>query len=73
MLQTQEYALFVKQKLIAMTLLRTVIKASARNVPGDIKLTRTILARKAVVVTDNATFRLYVVPLIGYNLTNISQ
>jgi hypothetical protein len=73
MLETQEYALFVKQKLIPMTLLRTVIKASARNVPGDIKLTRTISARKAVVVTDNATFRLYVVPLIGYNFTNISQ
>ena len=56
MLETQEYALFVKQKLIPMTLLRTVIKASARNVPGDIKLTRTISARKAVVVTDNTTF-----------------
>ena len=73
MLQTQEYALFVKQKLIPMTLLRTVIKASARTVPGDIKLTRTISARKAVVVMDNAIFRQYVVPLIGYNLTTISQ
>ena len=57
MLETQEHALFVKQKLIPMKLLRTVIKASARIVPGDIKLTRTIPARKAVVVMDNATFR----------------
>ena len=72
MLETQESALFVKQKLIPMTLLRTVIKASARTVPGDIKLTRTIPARKAVVVMDNATFRQYIVPLIGYNST-ISQ
>ena len=73
MLETQEYALFVKQKLIPMTLLRMVIKASARNVLGDIRLTRTISARKAVVVTDNATFRLYVVPLIGYNLTTLAN
>jgi hypothetical protein len=73
MLETQESALFVKQKLIPMKLLRTVIKASARTVPGDIKLTRTIPARKAAVVTDNATFRQYIVPLIGYNLTTISQ
>ena len=63
----------MKQKLIPMTLLRTVIKASARTVPGDIKLTRTISARKGVVVMDNATFRQYIVPLIGYNLTTISQ
>lgn len=56
-----------------MTLLRTAIKASARTVPGDIKLTRTISARKGVVVMDNATFRQYIVPLIGYNLTTISQ
>jgi hypothetical protein len=73
MLVTQESALFVKQKLIPMKLLRTVIKASARIVPGDIKLTRTISARKAAVVMDNATFRQYIVPLIGYNLTTISQ
>ncbi len=73
MLETQESALFVKQKLIPMKLLRTVIKASARIVPGDIKLTRTIPARKAVVVMDNATFRQYIVPLVGYNLTTISQ
>jgi hypothetical protein len=73
MLETQESALFVKQKLIPMTLLRTVIKASARIVPGDIKLTRTISARKAVVAMDNATFRQYIVLLIGYNLTAISQ
>jgi hypothetical protein len=71
--ETQESALFVKQKLIPMTLLRTVIKASARTVPGDIKLTRTTSERKAVVVMDNAIFRQYVVPLIGYNLTTISQ
>ena len=56
-----------------MKLLRTVIKASARTVPGDIKLTRTIPARKAVVVMDNTTFRQYIVPLIGYNLATISQ
>ena len=56
MLETQESAPFVKQKLIPMTLLRTVMKASARIVPGDIKLTSTISARKAVVVMDNATF-----------------
>jgi hypothetical protein len=55
MLETQESALFVKQKLIPMKLLRTV-KASARTVPGDTKLTRTISARKVVVVMDNATF-----------------
>ena len=73
MLETQESVLFVKQKLIPMKLLRTVIKASARTVPGDIKLTRTISARKAVVVMDNTTFRQYIVPLIGYNLTTISQ
>jgi hypothetical protein len=57
MLETQESALFVKQKLIPMTQLRTVIKASARIVPGDIKLTHTISATKAVVVMGNATFR----------------
>jgi hypothetical protein len=73
MLETQESALFVKQKLIRMTLLRTVIKASAKTVPGDIKLTRTTSARKAVVVMDNATFGQYAVPLIGYNLTTIRQ
>ena len=73
MLETQESALFVKQKLIPMKLLKTVMKVSARTVPGDIKLTRTIPARKAVVVMDNTTFRQYIVPLIGYNLTNISQ
>ena len=73
MLETQEFALFVKQKLIPMTLLRTVIKASARTVPGYIKLTRTIPARKAVVVMDNATFRQYIVTLVGYNLTAIGQ
>lgn len=73
MLETQESALFVKQKLIPMTLLRTVMKASARTVPGDIILTRTISARKAVVVMDNATFRQYIVPLVGYNLTAIGQ
>ncbi len=70
MLETQESALFVKQKLIPMKLLRTVIKASARTVPGDIKLTRTIPARKAVVVMDNTTFRQYIVPLSGYNFSN---
>ena len=70
MLETQESALFVKQNLIPMT---TVMKASARIVLGDIKLTRTISARKAVVVMDNATFRQYVVPLVGYNLTAITQ
>ena len=32
-------------------------KSTARTVPGDIKLTRTISARKAAVVMDNATFR----------------
>ena len=63
MLETQESALFVKQKLIPMTPLRTVIKASARTVPGDIKLTHTISARKAVVVMDNVTFRQYIVLL----------
>ena len=73
MTNTYTSALFVKQKLIPMTLLGTVIKASARTVPGDIKLTRTISARKGVVVMDNATFRQYIVPLIGYNLTTISQ
>jgi hypothetical protein len=73
MLETQESALFVKQKLIPMTLSRTVIKASARTVPGDIKLTHTISAMKAVVVTGKVTFRQYVVPLIGYNLTTIRQ
>ena len=73
MLETQESALFVKQKLILMKLLRTVIKASARTGPGDIKLTRTIPARRAVVVMDNTTFRQYIVPLIGYNLATISQ
>ena len=73
MLETQESVLFVKQKLIPMTLLRTVIKASARTVPGDIKLTRTISARKDVVVMDNATFRQYIVPLVGYNLTAIGR
>ena len=73
MLETQESALFVKQKLIPMTPLRMVIKASARIVPGDIKLTHTISAMKAVVVMGNATFRQYVVPLIGYNLTTIRQ
>lgn len=56
-----------------MTLLRTAIKASARTVPGDIKLTRTISARTGVVVMGNDTFRQYIVPLIGYNLTTISQ
>jgi hypothetical protein len=71
--ETQESALFVKQKFIPMKLLRTVIKASARTVPGDIKLTRTIPARKAVVVMDNTTFRQYIVSLIGYNLATISQ
>ena len=73
MLETQEPALFVKQKLIPMKLLRTVIKASARIVPGDIKLRRIIPARKAVVVMDNTTFRQFIVPLIGYNLATISQ
>ncbi|MDQ4013125.1 MAG: hypothetical protein M3146_05290 [Thermoproteota archaeon] len=73
MLETQECALFVRQKLIPMTLLRTVIKASAITVPEDIKLKRTISARKAVVVMDNATFSQYIVLLIGYNLTAISQ
>jgi hypothetical protein len=66
MLETQESALFVKQKLIPVTL-RTVMKASARIVPGDIKLTSTISARKAAAVMDNAT------PLVGYNLTAIGQ
>jgi hypothetical protein len=73
MLETQESALFVKQKLIPMTPLRTVIKASARTVPGDIKLARTISAMKAVVVMGNTTFRQYVVPLIGHNLTTFRQ
>jgi hypothetical protein len=56
-----ESALFVKQKLIPMTRLRTVMKASARTVPGDTKLTSTISARKAVVVM----VRQYIVPLVG--------
>lgn len=72
MLETQESALFVKQKLIPVTL-RTVMKASVRIVPGDIKLTSTISARKAVAVMDNATLRQYIVPLVGYNLTDIGQ
>ena len=49
------------------------MKASARIVPGDIKLTSTISARKDVVVMDNATFRQYIVTLVGYNLTAIGQ
>jgi hypothetical protein len=72
MLETLESALFAKQKLIPMSLSRTVIKASAKTVPGDIKLTHTISAMKAVVVMGKA-FRQYVVPLIGYNLTTIRQ
>jgi hypothetical protein len=67
MLETQESALFVKQKLIPMKLLRTVIKASARTVPGDIKLTRTISARKAVVVMDNATLGNYSINWLQFN------
>jgi hypothetical protein len=56
MQETQESAPFVKQKLIPMTPLTTVIKASARTVLGGIKLTCTVSAKKAVDVTDDAIY-----------------
>ena len=64
MLATQEYALFVKFKLIALTPIIIVIRAFARIVFGSTKLIHTISTRKAAVVMDNPTITQYIAPSI---------
>ena len=64
MLAMQEYALFVKFKLIPLTPKIIVIRAFARIVLGSTKSIHTISTRKAAVVMDNPTITQYIAPSI---------